>query len=510
MPWRGPSYEGEFPSLGWALVDLIENYYRVPSGAAFGQSFKLTNRQVSRIVRAHRIDPKTGRYFYRRVVKEGPKGEGKSPEAGGLAFAHMVGPVVFDGWDAAGEPVGRPHPTPWIQLAALSLDQTDNTYAQLHAGLADSPAIDDFGLDLGLTRIYFRDGKKPGRIEPVSSAGGSREGQPVTFVVKEETQYWTPNRGGDRLNATLDRNLAKTGGLSYAVTNAFRKGESSVAEKDAEAAAKGAKGLLYECVRGPVVEDLTDRRAVVDGLRAAYDPQSLTENGGWVDVERIADECADPGVRPQDARRFYFNIPDEANDDSWVEREVWEAGADASVVIPDGAEVFCGVDVALYRDNTAVAVVWPSDGKFVVQAKTWDPKETGEVDVTDVMAYIRDLSFRFKLREVVFDPRFFDVPAKMLEADGVPMVELPQTSTFMVPACGFAYEQIRSGNVVHDGDPTLTAHVLAAAQRPGESGWTLSKNRSKHVIDACIAMVMAMYRAGQPQEAQRTWFGGWE
>jgi hypothetical protein len=331
MPWV-PQYEGDFPSLGYALCDLIETYYRVPSGTAFGQPFKLTDEQYQRIVRFHRVDPKTGRYVYRRCVKEGPKGEGKSPEAGGLAFAHLVGPVVFDGWDANGQPVGRPHPTPWVQLAALSLDQTDNTYAQLHAGLADSPAIDDFGIDLGITRIYLKD--RPGRIEPVTSAGGSREGQPITFDVEEETQYWTPSKGGDRLSGVLRRNLAKTGGLSFAVTNSYRKGEESVAEKDAEAAAKGAKGLLYECRRGPVIEDLTDRVAVLDGLRATYDPQTLTENGGWVDLERLADECADPAVRPQDARRYYFNIPDEANDDSWVEREVWEGLADPVVTIP--------------------------------------------------------------------------------------------------------------------------------------------------------------------------------
>lgn len=505
--WRGPKYKGEFPSLGYTLCELIEEYYRVPSGLAFGSPLKLTDRQYSFMVRLHRIDPKTGRYTYRRGVREGPKGEGKSPLGGAFAFGHLVGDVVFDGWDANGEPVGRRHPTPWIQVAALAEDQTDNLYAQLHAAIANSPAIDEFKIDLGITRIYLKD--RPGRIEPVTSSGGTREGQPITADVEEETQYWTPNKGGDRLSATLRRNLGKTGGLSLAVTNSYRMGEESVAEADATAATKRARGLLYDATRGPVVEDLTDRKAVVDGLRATYDPQSLIENGGWIDPERLADECADPGVRPQDARRFYFNIPDETTDDSWVSREEWEA-CKSDIQIPDGAEVYVGVDVALYRDNTAVDVIWRDEsGKFVVRSKTWDPKATGEVDVTDVMAHLRELSFKYQLVEVAYDPRFFDVPAKMLADEGLPMVELPQSPTFMVPACGFAYEQIRAGNVAHDGDPTLTAHVLSAAMRQGESGWTLSKNKSRQVIDACIAMVIGMYRCGIPEPTSPDFVGAW-
>jgi phage terminase large subunit-like protein len=71
----------------------------------------------------------------------------------------------------------------------------------------------------------------------------------------------------------------------------------------------------------------------------------------------------------------------------------------------------------------------------------------------------------------------------------------------MVPACGNAYELIVAGRVAHDGSPTFTDHVLSAAQRMSDSGWRLSKGKSKRKIDACIAMVMALDRAtSKPRE----------
>lgn len=500
--WRGPEYEGEFPSLGWALIDLAHAFLRVPAGHDHGKPLTLSDRQIRFIVRSYRIDPVTGRGVFRRCIDEGAKGVGKSPEGAVIGFGELVGPVVFDGWDANGEPVGRPHPTPLVQVAATAEDQTGNLYGPFRSMLAESPAIDEYRIDLGKTRIEL--GGRQGRMEPVTTAAGTREGQPVTCALKEETQYWKESNGGWQCDETLNRNVAKNNGRAFSFTNSYRKGGGSVAERDAISAAKGAAGILYQSIRGPFVEDLTDRDVLMAALEVAY------EGAPWVDLERIADECSDPGVRPQDARRFYLNIPDDTTEDSWITREEWLGCLHPEDDIPSGSSIYVGVDVALYHDNTAVTVIHRNDaGQFVVRTKTWDPARTGEVDVADVMQYLRDLSFEFHIVEAVYDPRFFDIPAKQLADEGIPMVELPQSPSFMVPACGFAYEQIRGGRVSHDGDQILELHVLSAAMRPSESGWTLSKNKSKHVIDACIAMVMAMFRAGQPPEAVPSFMGAY-
>lgn len=495
MPWRGPEYEGEFPSLGWLIVDLAAAYLQVPSGPRFGQRLVLTDEQVSFLVRLYRLDPETGQGIYRRGAHVKPKGWGKSPELAVFAFGELVGPIVFDGWDANGEPVGRPRETPWVQIAALSEGQTDNTYISLLSMLESGSAAQDFGLDVGLTRINVK-GKRGARLEPVTASAGSREGQPVTGAVLDEPHLWTPSNGGTRLAATLRRNVAKTNGRSVESTNAWKVGQKSVAEETAAAAKKGAAGLLFDHVQAPFVEDLADKVLLKRSLRRVYG------DAEWVDLDRLVEECNDPSTTPEDARRFFLNIPAPADGgESWLPAGAWHRCEHPEIEIPDGAPVTVGVDVALYHDNTAVAVVWQDpEGRFVVTAQTWEPSD-GKIDITDVMAHIRDLSFRYDVQGVAYDPRFFDVPASMLEDEGVPMIEVPQSHARMVPACGFAYEQIVAGNVAHSGDPVLTSHVLAAARRTSEGGWTLSKGKSRQVIDACIAVVIAMWESQQSESA---------
>jgi phage terminase large subunit-like protein len=83
--------------------------------------------------------------------------------------------------------------------------------------------------------------------------------------------------------------------------------------------------------------------------------------------------------------------------------------------------------------------------------------------------------------------------------EGFPMEVIHQSPERMVPICSNAYELIASGRVVHDpGDVTLTAHVNAAVRRTTDRGWTLTKSRSRHKIDACIALALALWGASAP------------
>jgi hypothetical protein len=268
MPWRGAGYDGEFPSLGWTLVDFYEDSFIVPSGPDYGKPLHLTDEQVTFIVRLYQLHPVTGKRIYRRAGLRRPKGWGKSPLVAAWAGGELVGPVVFDGWDAAGEPVGRPQPTPWVQIAACSIDQTDNTYAPVYEMLSESPRVDDLGLDVGLTRVHLRD--HPGRLEPVTASAGSREGQPVTAAALDEVQFWVDGNGGTRLAAVIRRNVSKMGGTTVETGNAFRPGAGSVGEATEQASRRGQAGLLYDSREGPEVKDLSDRQVLRASLEVAY------------------------------------------------------------------------------------------------------------------------------------------------------------------------------------------------------------------------------------------------
>jgi len=318
MPWRGPEYDGEFPSLGWALVDWWQDHFKVPAGEHYGKPFALTDEQIEFFVRLYRVDPVTGQRVVRRATRRGAKGKGKSPEGALFVGAEFCGPVVFDGWNAAGEPVGRPQNFPWVQVAAVSEEQTGNLYLVLREMLADSSLIDDLGIDLGKTRVEFRNG--PGRIEPVTASAGAREGQPITGGVLEETHLWFPSQGGQKMAAVMRRNAGKTGGCTLETTNAPALGERSVAEDSADAHRKNHKALdvLYDSVSAGWDRSLDPKKAgnkpaVMKALRHVYGAAALSA-GGWVDLDRIYAEILDPATTTSEVLRFYFN--DEAKADS--------------------------------------------------------------------------------------------------------------------------------------------------------------------------------------------------
>lgn len=179
--------------------------------------------------------------------------------------------------------------------------------------------------------------------------------------------------------------------------------------------------------------------------------------------------------------------------ESWLPAGAWEQCADDRP-LRDDLPVWVGIDMALKHDSIAVVIAQPQDGMVVTRAHIWQPQDEG-VDVAGVEQHLRALHQQYQVREFVYDPAYFQRSAEALADDGLPMVEFPQSAARMIPACGHAYEMIVNGTVTHDGSPTYTDQVLSAAQRMTDTGWRLSKGKSKRKIDACIALVMALDRA---------------
>src|SRR6185369_1857278 len=102
---------------------------------------------------------------------------------------------------------------------------------------------------------------------------------------------------------------------------------------------------------------------------------------------------------------------------------IWESLTSPYELRP-GVPTYAGVDIGLKSDASAVvAVQRRDDGRYHAISRVWLPKPGDPVDVTDVMQYLRDLDALLareggrkgeSLTSVGFDPRLFDVPAKML------------------------------------------------------------------------------------------------
>jgi phage terminase large subunit-like protein len=110
----------------------------------------------------------------------------------------------------------------------------------------------------------------------------------------------------------------------------------------------------------------------------------------------------------------------------------------------------------------------------------------------------------------VYDPRFFELPGRLLEDEGILAIQFDQSPQRMAPACGLAFDLIIGGQIVHDGDPELAAHVKAAVKREQDRGFTLSKGKSKRHIDAAITLCMGVWVLNEvPPEPELEPFALW-
>jgi phage terminase large subunit-like protein len=494
MPWK-PKHKDDFPSLGWDLLDWYRKYLAVPSGPMVGQPLELTDEQASFVVRFYRL-AENGQRVYRRGVLRRPKGWGKSPLLAAMAIGELCGPVLFKEWDSQGEPVGVEHGSPWVQIAACSEDQTDNTYVALFEMLRESPAVDEFGLDVGITRIFLKG--RPGRLEPVTASSGSREGQPVTFAVLDETHLWLPTNGGKRLAATIRRNVAKMGGSSVESTNAYVPGMKSVAEASESAKEKGQEGLVLDT--GPRVEmsfeDIHKPKARKN-LTVAYG------DSWWVDLDRILADATDADTDPADALRFFWNVIVQTSDQAF-DVELWDS-LEKSKKVPKGATITLGFDGARFHDATGLVGTEVETGhQFVVGL--WERPENvkeWEIDPTEVDEKIERTFEDYDVWRMYADPAFWDSwliawagkygDERVIEWDTRPPKKMAYTIRTFVTSQ-------RAGELSHPGDERLTAHIANARKRQtnyrdedGRRLWVIEKEHptSPNKIDLAMAAVLS-------------------
>ena len=174
----------------------------------------------------------------------------------------------------------------------------------------------------------------------------------------------------------------------------------------------------------------------------------------------------------------------------------WDACA-AQPIFPPGCEVIIGVDVAPRgQDRTAIGLT-RRDEKRQIHAKVTlmgaDPA-TGIVDYEYIEDMLRSYAKAFDVREIVYDPYYFDRSAVILSSEGLPVVEFPQSDVRMIPASQALYAVVMGGRLRHGGDAALREHADNAGAKDGARGWRFHKPNSSGAIDGIIALTMAISR----------------
>lgn len=205
---------------------------------------------------------------------------------------------------------------------------------------------------------------------------------------------------------------------------------------------------------------------------------------------------------------------------AWLPAGTWDACVDTTREIADGADVVLGFDGSFNNDSTALVVVeCPTDGRLphVDVVAAWErPQNTGQdwsVPIVDVEAEIRAACRRWTVREVVCDPYRWARTYQILEDEGLPIVEFPQSPARMIPATTRFFEAVMNRTITHSGNPRLARHLANCVIRTDSRGSRLSKDSkgSPRKIDLAVSAVMALERACvEPERDPEPQFWRWD
>lgn len=371
-----------FPTLGYKVADWIEAHCVIPDREDAGKPFRLTDEQYRILLHHYRVRPDAvfdrdarrwrGFWYYdlgSQVTK--PQKWGKAPLSSAWVCAEAApdSDVLFDGWGADGAPVGRPWPTPHLQVTACSEDQTDNIWRALIPMIQLGPLVNVFP-DFGLTRINLPSG---GLIEPTTAAAISRLGQRITGSAQDQTESWFATNGGHKLAENQRRGLAATGGRVFETPNAWDPVENSTAQRRFEAKSRGVF-KTYEQPPAGSVRVFEERDRV---LRHVYG-DSLVERGGWIDlgpIHSLIEELVE--YDPAQAERWFMNRT-LATEGAAFDIEAVRAKVVKPRTPARGARIVIGVDGALYDDALAVVAVDVATGYMWVLGVWERPPDAGE------------------------------------------------------------------------------------------------------------------------------------
>ena len=516
----------KYLSLGFQIVDWIETYLVHGPGDVEGLPIVLDDEFAAFILRAYEVKPDGSRRVRRGVISR-PKGRAKSELAAMVSSAEALGPVRFSHFAKRGEvspwgyqyqlgePVGIPVKHPNIRCFATELGQSGNTYDaicyMLDEETASKSLVTDYGkIDVGLTRINLPNG---GEITPETAKDTSKDGGKDTFDVFDETHLWVlPTL--HRLHQTVLRNLLKrkiASGWALETTTMYAPGERSVAEgthEYAKAVAEGRvadAGLLFDHRQASPKWDVTVPKHRLAGLREVYGPAA-----DWMDLQSIADSFDDPQTRNAEWERYWFNRPVSLQG-QWLPQRAWDECLNPRS-IPDGARVVIGLDGSFNGDSTALAVVEIAEFPHLAVAGLWERISTEEdwrVPILDVEDTIRAACLRWQVVEITADPARWARSLEVLELEGLPVAQFPQSPARMTPATQRFTDMVNERQMTHDGSPALSRHVSNAVLRQDSRGMRIYKEAQKSAkkIDLAVASIMAMERAvwhltAQPTDAE--------
>lgn len=512
-------------TLGWEALSFAGLWLR----GKRNKPWAYTPEQARFILWFYSLDA-AGQFDFHSAVLQRLKGWGKDPLAATLGIVSMLAPIDFDHWDANGDPVGRESENAWIQLVAVSQEQTKNTM-KLMPSLVSPEARDYFGIQTSRLNVWALGDTR--QIEAVTNSVMAIEGGRPTLVVRNETQNWNSSNGGHDMAGALEGNAAKRDIDSPArmldICNAYRPGEDSVGQRMREAyeSTQGSAddpesgpaaldfGVLYDSLEAPPEAPLTAEAAptVVEAIRG---------DAVWLDAKgRILKSILNPANPPSESRRKWYNQIT-AREDALLSPQEIDPLKDEAKVVRQGEEIVMFFDGSKNDDATALVGCRVSDGHVFVlgmwqkppgaRGKDWVvPRNKVDYAVDRAFSDYRVSAFWGDPSHVLDDEtkdRFWDAlfddwhrkygRRLKLWADGkkhsvmFDMADFPKQKDFVAAVEQFLSD-VEDQNLTWDGDVRLRQHFLNAVRMPTRAGLSIGKEHreSKRKIDLAVCAIGA-------------------
>lgn len=514
-------------SLGWESLAWTGQHLQLKRGVPW----KFTAEQARWWLWWYAVDDQ-GRFVYdREGVLQRLKGWGKDPIAAVKSAVELIGPCRVDGMKR-GQPIGCEEPDAWVQIVAVTLEQTKNTM-RLFPRLFTDEAKREFGLQIGKEQIYALGDER--FLQAVTSSPAPLEGGRATDVLLNETHWFLANNNGLEMYDVIERNATKSADGTARVlhiTNAYDPGRDSLAERTRlawEGSAAGGEGiarnmltgLMYDSLEAPPEAPLTaeDAPAVVTAVRG---------DSVWIDLGRVKKSILDPRNPPSRSRRFWYNQIT-ANEESWCDPLTWDRLQRPDLKLAKGDEIVMFFDGSKSDDASALVACRISDG-LVEPLGLWQAppqKRRGEWTAPrgEVAQRVRALFKEYRIVGFWADPSHTKEDGT-LDLYWQPLVDewhqtyrtrlalwaqpgqnghavawdMSNTSSkgkgsVFVPAAEAFIEDVENGDLIHTGNPELARHVKNARRFPTRFGVSLSKDgpESPRKIDLAVCAVAARY-----------------
>lgn len=514
-----PPLDLSFPTLGPQVCEFIEERLVFGPGSLAGQPARLDDEKRGLVYRAYEVFPRghrlAGRRRFQRVGWELRKGVAKTEGAAWIAACelHPEAPVRCDGFDAGGQPVGRPVTSPYIPMMAVTEEQVEElAYGVLKFVLENCPDTDLF--DISKERIVRLGptGSNEGEVVAVSNAPGSRDGARTTFQHFDEPHRLFMPRMRDA-HETMLQNMPKRpleDPWTFYTSTAGQPGQRSIeedvrAEAEDIAAGKIDDPSLFFFARW-AGDEHSDLSSVEARIAAVADATGPIGEWGVGQFERIAKDYDRKGVDQSYWERVWLNRWRKSGSQAFNMTKI-VPGLLVDEPIPAGAFVTVGFDGARFKDATAVVVTEVSSGRQQLEG-VWERPELAdewEVPEDEVTAKVDEIFSRFDVWRMYCDPpHWTETVASWAAKHPDRVVEwFTVRKRAMADAARIYAEAVDAGIVTFPASPlrdALLRHMGHAGRRnltlsddKGELLWTLQKQdgRLEDKFDAAMAAVLS-------------------